>query len=96
MTRAAILFASATSITAIASCGGKDVDSTFKDPDGTEPSGRGNGVPMYGAPPIDASHDVNNLPDVVADAGNEGGDARPIDDGGAVILYGPAIIDSGK
>lgn len=79
LTRAAILFASAT---AVAACtGGSDPGPSSSSSSGSSgASSSGNGVPLYGVPEIDA--------------GDDGGDNTK-DSGGPVALYGPAPVQDG-
>ncbi len=91
LTRAAILFASATATTTAAtSCGGKEEPSAFQD--GPPPITEA-GAALYGAAPFDAGFDARSADAAIrdADAADTDGDAGP----GTVILYGPAPVDGG-
>jgi hypothetical protein len=80
LTRAAIVFATGTTI---AACGGKETASTFDaGEDDASPSPTATVQPMYGGPPVDAGKDA------IIDAADE--------DVMLPVMYGPAPVDSGN
>lgn len=105
MTRAAILFASATTI---AACGGKEADDINKvSQDDAGGSGGGGGASSSSTSSSGSSgtSGTSGTPvpmygPAVIDAGDDGGKDRDRDggvkrDGGVVALYGPAPVDAG-
>lgn len=92
LTRAAILFASATATTTAAtSCGGKEEPSAFQD---GPPSVTEAGAALYGAAPFDAGFDARPADAAIRDADADA-DADADTGPGSVILYGPAPVDGG-
>jgi hypothetical protein len=106
MTRAAILFASAT---AIAGCGGKEADdiNNKQDPggNGTSSSSTSSSTSSTSSSSGGTSSGTSGQPlpmygPAVIDAGDDGGkdrgDGGVKRDGGVVALYGPAPVDAGS
>jgi len=94
--RAALLFVGAT---VAASCGGVTESGPGTDggPEASVDSGGDEGLPvtLYGPGPIYDAGRPDARPDAASDAPSTDAPSETGDDGGGVVLYGPAMIDAG-